>query len=594
MVVLRKDKEPACGESATCDALRTIADDHHCVRARIDYDNFGPGLTDQTHRWLIPQAHFAGHTAPSVCATGKDRYLVAFPEPAESKYQQFVVATISDTRNDIVQRLVNVAWQNRQLKQQTDEQRILLDQYGDQVLQDFAEIDWMQKLVSQLQVCALSNSLHQTAAGLLHPLRELVNAKVTAFIPADSKSASCLFENFTQDFPGVWICDDTSLQPVTLSVVQRYRAVAEKGVVVRNHHVAWPESSEFPQVSGFVLAGVQKHERVAGWIVALNKIHESGDNARPPANFASAGPEESFSTAEAGLLASAASILATHDHNVRLLKGNIRLSLGIIRALTNAVDAKDEYTRGHSDRVARMAKHLGSVLKLSASKCQRLLMTGLLHDIGKIGITDSVLHNPGRLSTEEFAIIQNHPVYGFNILKPVEELAFVLPGVLHHHESWNGSGYPHGLAGTDIPLDARILAIVDTYDAMTSDRPYRSGMDFAQAEQQIHDGAGRFWDPELVDAFVKHATEFRRICEDARPGHDSFSIMDSKAIVMNKDTAADSDFDPDFSDWFQTRDGDKYSSDHKSMETADILAVGQPDQTRKSDEFSPAQASPVD
>ncbi len=583
MIVLREDKEAACGKSITCDALQTIADDYHCVRASIDCQNFGALLPNETDRWLIPQAKFGGQAAPSVCARDNDRYLVAFPEPTESKHQQFVVATISHSRHDLVQRLVNVAWQNRQLRQQTAEQRILLDQYGDQVLHDFSEIDWMQKLVSQLKVCALSNSLYQTATGLLKPLQELVNAEITAFVSADSETDASVPEDSSQKFPGVWICEDTNLQPVTLSVVQRYRAVAETGVVVRNQQVAWPESSEFPEVSGFVLVAVQKHERVAGWIVALNKIHDCADNAQRPISFMSVDMKEAFSTAEAGLLASAASILATHDHNVRLLQGNIKLSLGIIRALTNAVDAKDEYTRGHSDRVARMAKYLGSVMKLSAGKCQRLLMTGLLHDIGKIGIADSVLHNPGRLSAEEFAVIQNHPVYGFNILQPVEELAFVLPGVLHHHEAWNGSGYPHGLTDSDIPLDARILAIVDTYDAMTSDRPYRSGMDFAQAEQLIRDGAGRFWDPELVDVFVKHATEFRRICEDARPGHDSFSIIDTKDIVTNKGMV-NSVFDHGFSDWFRSPGADACSCANEPMETAGTIAVGNAGRTRKSGE----------
>lgn len=552
MVLLRINRDAGSKELIACYALKTIADDQHCAVATAVSPNDSLPAADDTEQWLIPQEEFAGQSAPTVCAAGSGRWLVAFPEPTESAHQLFAVATVSNSTHHMVRRLVDAAWQNQQLRQQAVEQQILVDQYGDQVLHDFAEIDWMQKLISQLKVCALSNSLRQTAAGLLNPLQELVKAEVAAFIPADSVGKDGDPMDSLLEFSGVWAGDDTRLQSVAQSLTQRYRSAAERGVVVRNRQVAWPESSEFPEVRGFVLVSVQKYEHVTGWILALNRLFDPEHIRQSQQSATSVQTEEEFSTEEAGLLASAASILATHDHNVRLLQGNIKLSLGIIRALTNAVDAKDEYTRGHSDRVARMARHLGGVLQLTPEKCQRLLMTGLLHDIGKIGIADSVLNNPGKLSQEEVAVIKNHPVFGFNILQPVEELAFVLPGVLHHHEAWDGSGYPHGLTGNDIPLDARILAIVDTYDAMTSDRPYRRGMDFAKAEQLIGEGAGRFWDPQIVDVFVRHAAEFRRICEDVRPGHDSFSIMDTKAIVMDSAVAESSVFDRRFFEWFPT------------------------------------------
>ena len=135
------------------------------------------------------------------------------------------------------------------------------------------------------------------------------------------------------------------------------------------------------------------------------------------------------------------------------------LLIGVIRTLVNAIDAKDAYTCGHSDRVARIAMRLAAELGLDHQSCLQVYMTGLLHDIGKIGVPDAILCKPGKLTDEEFAIVKRHPAIGYQILKHLEQLSYVLPGVLHHHEAVTGTGYPLGLAGESIPLAARILAV---------------------------------------------------------------------------------------------------------------------------------------
>jgi HD-GYP domain-containing protein (c-di-GMP phosphodiesterase class II) len=139
-------------------------------------------------------------------------------------------------------------------------------------------------------------------------------------------------------------------------------------------------------------------------------------------------------------------------------------------------------------------------------------MAGLLHDIGKIGVPDYVLGKPDRLTDEEFAQIKRHPEIGCAILKHLKQLHFVLPGVLHHHESFDGRGYPHGLAGDSIPLLGRIIAVADAYDAMTSDRPYRSGMPTEKAEAILRSGAGKQWDPRMIEAFFQEIDEAHQIC----------------------------------------------------------------------------------
>ena len=172
---------------------------------------------------------------------------------------------------------------------------------------------------------------------------------------------------------------------------------------------------------------------------------------------------------------------------------------------------------GHSERVAFYAQRLGEELGLDKQALERLYLTGLLHDIGKIGVDDAILRKPARLDDEEFAKINRHPESGWAILHGLEHLSYVLPGVLHHHEKFDGSGYPDGLAGENIPLDGRILAVCDAYDAMTSDRPYRQGMAHEKAESILRNGAGSHWDPELVTAFFRITSDVLQFREIYRP-----------------------------------------------------------------------------
>jgi putative nucleotidyltransferase with HDIG domain len=171
--------------------------------------------------------------------------------------------------------------------------------------------------------------------------------------------------------------------------------------------------------------------------------------------------------------------------------------------LTSAIDAKDPYTCGHSDRVARIAVRLARELRCSSMMLNTLYMAGLLHDIGKIGIDDNVLRKPGRLTDAEYEHIKLHPELGYKILADLKQLHEVLPVVLHHHEQWDGGGYPKRLAGEDTPFLARITAVADAFDAMTSDRPYRKGMSIEKVEQIFRDGAGKHWDPVVIEAYFR-------------------------------------------------------------------------------------------
>lgn len=171
----------------------------------------------------------------------------------------------------------------------------------------------------------------------------------------------------------------------------------------------------------------------------------------------------------------------------------------IIECLTAALDAKDAYTSGHSTRVGNMAYDIARKIKLSDKECDDIHIAGHLHDIGKIGISEHVLNKTGKLDADEWTQIQLHPQMGYNILKKSDILTDIALMVLYHHERWDGNGYPKKLKGKEIPLGARIIAICDSIDAMTSNRPYRSAYSWEYCKKEIYLNKGKQFDPYLVD-----------------------------------------------------------------------------------------------
>jgi HD-GYP domain-containing protein (c-di-GMP phosphodiesterase class II) len=221
--------------------------------------------------------------------------------------------------------------------------------------------------------------------------------------------------------------------------------------------------------------------------------------------------DRAFTAADAELLQPVASMIAAQQANARVYADLKELLFGVIRALTAAIDAKDPYTSGHSERVARIAVRLAEELGMSPTQRGDLYLTGLLHDVGKIGVDDAVLKKPGPLTPEEYRQIQAHVEIGVHILADLKKLNHLLPGVRHHHESLDGTGYPCGLAGDAIPWEARILAVADSFDAMSSTRPYRRRLTSSQIDEILRKGSGLQWDPKVVDALFACRTDVEMI-----------------------------------------------------------------------------------
>jgi HD-GYP domain-containing protein (c-di-GMP phosphodiesterase class II) len=232
-------------------------------------------------------------------------------------------------------------------------------------------------------------------------------------------------------------------------------------------------------------AAVRLHPSRPGWILALNFRGE-----------------RCFDAGDIKLIGLAgAMLLKQHQHSRGCVAVKESL-LGLVRCLAAVIDAKDSCTAGHSERVSRIAIRIGRQMGLPGQVISDLHLSGLMHDVGKIGVPDAVLLKPGRLSAEEQAQVREHVLIGDQIVSTIKQFTRLRPGVRNHHEHYDGTGYPDGLAGQDIPLIARILAVADSCDAMMSARRYRGPMAPPQIDAVLLKYAGTQWDPEVVEHFM--------------------------------------------------------------------------------------------
>ena len=191
---------------------------------------------------------------------------------------------------------------------------------------------------------------------------------------------------------------------------------------------------------------------------------------------------------------------------------NEELFIQVVKSLADAIDAKDTYTNGHSDRVADYAREIARRFGYNSTELSDIYIMGLLHDVGKIGVPDEVINKKGSLTEEEFALIKKHPVTGYQILKNIQQMPNLSTGARWHHERYDGGGYPDGLVGDEIPEAARIIAVADAYDAMTSYRSYRNAMTQENVRSEIEKGSGTQFDPRFASIMLKmidEDTEYR-------------------------------------------------------------------------------------
>ncbi|MFG0331356.1 MAG: HD domain-containing phosphohydrolase [Phycisphaerales bacterium] len=232
---------------------------------------------------------------------------------------------------------------------------------------------------------------------------------------------------------------------------------------------------------------IMRSNKVVGVVLAAEKDAEAGD----------------ISSVDIKLIATMTSQLQIFLDNVGLYEDVQLMFLGTLEALSSAIDAKDRYTCGHSERVALLSRDLAHAIGLGDEVVERVHISGLVHDVGKIGVPEAVLCKPGRLTDAEFDLVKKHPEIGARILKDIPHFDDIIPGVMFHHEKYDGRGYPHGLAGEDIPLFGRIIAIADSFDAMSSTRTYRAARPRTEVIEEIARCAGSHFDPDFAKLFIE-------------------------------------------------------------------------------------------
>lgn len=362
-----------------------------------------------------------------------------------------------------------------------------IEQTADQIEQTYEEISLLHSLTRNLQI---SRSPVELAELCLNRLQPLIRSEgLVIWLEAKHGRSNFLVQG---EIP----FDRLGMA----RLVARFEDHVWSRPLVKNNIEATLLGADFPGLKSLLMVPIAEGSHRSGWILSCNLE-----------------ADRQYGTVEASLLNSVATILGTHMRNIYLYQQHHELMLSFVRSLVSTLDAKDPYTRGHSERVALIARRLGAELNLPEEDLHDIYLSGLLHDIGKIGVDDRILQKPGNLSDDEFRKIQEHPMIGYSILRGLKNLQKILPGVRSHHENYNGKGYPDGLKGDEIPLMARILAVADAYDAMCSDRPYRSGMDVEQVEAIFRRGAGDQWDARIIETYFAVRDDISQICKDYSP-----------------------------------------------------------------------------
>jgi HD-GYP domain-containing protein (c-di-GMP phosphodiesterase class II) len=449
-------------------------------------------LSDEMTYFVVPLPNQAGLAITGYVFSSRnvhppELHLAALEARRSEADAELWLASVPVCESRILRRLLECAF--KQLKQQTLESdlQMELDALSQQIDYTYEEISLLHRLTQNLQLSRPSEELAELCVRGLYPLIECSGVGICVEnsdhsmrflsqgrLPFDQMGFARLLARFDQHN---WI------KPLVKNKLQ---------------HTLLGE--DFPGLKNIVIVPIGDEQHRRGWIVAANLR----------------GGRE-FGTVEANLISSIATILGTHVRNIELYDEHDELLVGFVRSLVSTLDAKDPYTRGHSERVALLARQLGQQIGLETSDLEDIYMSGLLHDIGKVGVDDRILAKPGQLTDDEFRQIQQHPMIGYQILCQLRNLAHILPGVRHHHEAFNGKGYPDRLKGEGIPLMARIIAVADSYDAMVSDRPYRKGMPIEHLEEIFRRGAGEQWDPRVIEAYFQSRDDFRKLCDSYSP-----------------------------------------------------------------------------
>ncbi len=408
--------------------------------------------------------------------------------------QWFAIGRTNSPPTDAAARMIRVACEATKRQYQIESHDEALLRVEAELGRSYSERQWLRQLNVQRSI--RKRCVGHQSKQTLESLRNLIEAEAVAiFVYSDRNADSHGLESMITG-KSTWTLED-----VRILLQKTQKPQIGDSVVLNNIDFQLQNAS----LRSCVIVPVGESDPI-GFVIALNRRKHSGHSLIHP--------ENEFRSGDAELLHEAAGYLLSDGHSNVHFQESEQLVLGTLRAMSNAIEARDPYTHGHSERVAKVAYEIAVRLQLSEVSCQEIYLSGILHDIGKIGIPDHVLLKPGKLDAQEVEIIQRHPEIGHRILEQLGKLKFALPGVLYHHERVDGEGYPHRLKGDQIPLMARILAVSDAYDAMTSSRVYRNAMHSAKALEILRNGVGTQWDADAVHGALEYFSQRELVLAD--------------------------------------------------------------------------------
>lgn len=346
----------------------------------------------------------------------------------------------------------------------------------------------LEKMHILMEFSAIINSTLDTSHVRERAIRaatQLLEADAGSLLLVDPESGELFFEVATGD-------KGERLKEIHLKagegiagwVVQQGEAVIINDVQNDPRFYKGADSASRYETRSMVAVPVRSGTSVIGVLQAVNKC------------------DSDFTPEDLQMLESLAYQVGPAIENARMYETMRETFYGVSMALAEALEKRDNYTGGHTNRVSSYCMSIGSHINLGEKEMESLWLASILHDIGKIGVEDRVLQKPGKLDNEEFTAMSRHSEFGSEILSHIKTHRAVIPGVRGHHEKYGGNGYPDGLKGNDIPLVARIIAVADAFDAMTSDRPYRTALSRREAFAELERCKGSQFDPDIVDAFL--------------------------------------------------------------------------------------------
>lgn len=523
----------------------TLAFDLH-VRSNLNQMFGGPfQIFQETNSGWIANDEFADGNGADILAGDEKQFwftdicrkAISSPYFRTNSSGQLIMAVLSESEEgDVriicgpvsctVEQMATQLLSNSSAHYELQEKQKLLEAYANRLTDSYEELTFLRGISNHFVFRVANHALKDVCNDILPRLRAVLSVESVLFVgPPDASQPSVAANSIVAE--SGWLpCAPEEIVGIVCSLRPCQTLVYNHQRPSKRFSTSVPSD-----IKSLAIVPVEKAGQRFGWLIAINKVVDFCQTY----NLG----EDELGTIEGSLLEAAASMLATQAANNRLYQEKEELIVDVIQMLVGVIESRDQYTCGHSDRVALYAHRIALQLGLSRQQCQEVFLGGLLHDIGKVGVSDDVLLKPGRLTEEEFAEIQKHPRIGAKLLQGMKPFEPLIPVLLSHHESMDGSGYPDGLKGDQIPMLARIVAVADAYDAMTSNRPYRRGMEVGQAVGILQAGAGKQWDPRVVDALLDGLDDIQRV-SDSWESHLQ-QLLDANAISggsQKRDTAS--------------------------------------------------------